>query len=200
MTTVSHSGISPQTLPIQSICVYCGSSPGHDQAYREDALKLGKCIAEAGIRLIYGGGKTGLMGAIADAVLQAGGSVVGVIPHALNTRELAHDGLTELIRVTDMHERKMTMASLADAFVAMPGGIGTMDEFFEIFTWQQLSFHVKPCAVLDTASYYEHLLIFLTHMTRQGFLGSNQLDRLVVARSPDQVIPLLNGSARALNP
>ena len=188
-----------QPIAIHTICVYCGSSPGTDQAYREDARRLGESIAKAGLRLVYGGGKTGLMGVIADAVIRAGGKATGVIPHALNTLELAHDGLSELIQVTDMHERKMKMASLSDAFVAMPGGIGTMDEFFEILTWQQLSFHGKPCAILNTACYYDHLIDFLKHMTAQGFLGSDQLNRLLVAHSPDAVIPLLNKALKGMN-
>lgn len=199
MTAESQSGSLTQSYAIQTICVYCGSSPGSNEAYREDARRLGDHIARAGLRLVYGGGKTGLMGVIADAVIRAGGQVIGVIPRALNTRELAHDGLSELIQVTDMHERKMKMASLSDAFVAMPGGIGTMDEFFEIFTWQQLAFHGKPCAILNTASYYDHLIDFLKHMTAQGFLGSNQLDRLLVAHSPHEVIPLLHKASNGVN-
>lgn len=143
---------------IESLCVFCGSSLGADAVYKEAAAEFGTEIARRGIRLVYGAGNIGLMGVIADAVLDAGGEVVGVIPQALLEKEVAHQSLTELIVVETMHQRKAKMADLADAFVAMPGGFGTFEEFCEVLTWNQLGVHNKPCGLLNVAGYYDALL------------------------------------------
>jgi len=155
---------------LRSVCVYAGSSVGVRPAYAEAAARLGRRLAERGVRLVYGGGAIGLMGVVADAALAAGGAVVGVIPHALQEREVGHAGLTELRVVASMHERKLTMAELSDAFIALPGGIGTVEELVEAMTWTQLGIHDKPCALLDVEGYYRPLVSFLDHATTEGFL------------------------------
>ncbi len=155
--------------PIRSFCVYCGSAPGGDPAYREAASALGSALAEGGIGLVFGGGRIGLMGVVADAVMAGGGQVTGVIPGALRAAEVAHQGLTELIIVSSMHERKQLMADRADAFAVMPGGIGTLDEMFEIVTWKHLGLHDKPIFVVDIAGYWEPLVKLLDHLVAQGF-------------------------------
>lgn len=164
---------------ISSLCVYCGSSPGQDPAFLKTATTLGVYLAESGIRLVYGGGNVGLMGAVADGALSAGGEVFGVIPEGLAEKELAHPGLTELHTVSSMHERKTMMAELSDAFLALPGGIGTMEEIFEVFTWTQLGFHSKPCGFLNVAGYYDDLFSFLQCMVDQRFLKQEHLDILL---------------------
>lgn len=164
---------------ISSLCVYCGSSPGQDPAFLKTATTLGEYLAESGIRLVYGGGNVGLMGAVADGALSAGGEVFGVIPEGLAEKELAHPGLTELHTVSSMHERKTMMAELSDAFLALPGGIGTMEEIFEVFTWTQLGFHSKPCGFLNVAGYYDDLFSFLQRMVDQRFLKQEHLDILL---------------------
>ncbi|MCG8600855.1 MAG: TIGR00730 family Rossman fold protein [Verrucomicrobiales bacterium] len=164
---------------ISSLCVYCGSSPGQDPAFLKTATTLGVYLAESGIRLVYGGGNVGLMGAVADGALSAGGEVFGVIPRGLAEKELAHPGLTELHTVSSMHERKTMMAELSDAFLALPGGIGTMEEIFEVFTWTQLGFHSKPCGFLNVAGYYDDLFSFLQRMVDQRFLKQEHLDILL---------------------
>jgi uncharacterized protein (TIGR00730 family) len=156
--------------PLRRICVFCGSSPGASPAYAEAARHFGQLLARRGLGLVYGGGNVGLMGILADAVLEEGGEVIGVIPHSLVTREVGHRGLTDLRVVDTMHERKALMADLADGFVALPGGIGTLDEWFEIWTWAQLGLHAKPCALLDVADYYSPLLAFLDRMVEERFL------------------------------
>jgi uncharacterized protein (TIGR00730 family) len=155
---------------MRRICVYCGSSPGALPAYLEAAQALARALAARGIELVYGGGRVGLMGALADAVLGGGGRVIGVIPRALWDREVGHTGLTELRLVGSMHERKLLMADLADGFIALPGGMGTLEEFCEILTWSQLGLHQKPCGLLNIAGYYAPLLAFLDQMVDQGFL------------------------------
>jgi uncharacterized protein (TIGR00730 family) len=152
------------------VCVFCGSSVGSDEAYFRAAKELGAEIAAAGWGLVYGGTSIGLMGATADAALAAGAEVIGVLPQALQDREIARTGLTRLHLVGSMHERKALMASLADAFVALPGGYGTLDEFFEVVTWAQLRIHRKPCVLINTAGYYDPLMRFLDHAIRQGFV------------------------------
>ena len=170
------------------ICVYCGSSMGRHPAFEEAAQLLGQTIGETGCELIYGGGNVGLMGVVADAALAAGARVIGVIPHALLIRELGHNGLTELIAVDTMHERKHKMAELADAFIALPGGIGTMEEFFEVFTWLQLRFHAKPIGLLNTQGYYDDLLQFLDRMVTTGFLSRDHRDLLRVETDPVRLL------------
>lgn len=167
-------------MSVNTICVYCGSSPGLLPEYTVTARELGRRLAEAGKTLVYGGGNVGLMGSMADGALAAGGKVIGVIPHHLIRRELAHRGITELIAVESMHERKAKMAELSDAFVALPGGIGTFEELFEIFTWSQLQLHQKPCVVLNIAGFYDPMLAFLRHTVEQGFLKPSQLESLRV--------------------
>jgi uncharacterized protein (TIGR00730 family) len=155
---------------LSSICVFCGSSGGADPAYLEAARRAGRALAERGLRLVYGGGSVGMMGAIADAALEAGGDVVGVIPEQIFALEIGHRGLDDLRVVGSMHERKALMAELADAFIALPGGIGTFEELFEVFTWAQLGLHRKPLGLLDVAGYYEPLAAMLDHAVQQRFL------------------------------
>ena len=155
---------------MRRICVYCGSSPGRDPAYRQAAEALGALLAERGIGVVYGGGRVGLMGQAADAALAAGGRVYGVIPQKLCDLEVGHTGLTELFVVDSMHARKMLMAQLSDAFIALPGGFGTLEELFEVVTWCQLGYHQKPVGVLDVAGYYTPLLTFIDHAQATGFI------------------------------
>jgi uncharacterized protein (TIGR00730 family) len=152
------------------ICVYCGSKAGDSQDYRRAAAELGRAIARRGLGAVYGGGNVGLMGCLADAVLSGGGQVCGVIPQALEQKELAHQELTELIVVENMHQRKATMARLAHAFVALPGGYGTLEELFEALAWAQLGIHPKPVGLLNIGRYYDHLIAFLDHAVQEGFL------------------------------
>lgn len=180
--------------PNFSVCVYCGARPGADAAYAGVARQVGQWIARHGGQLVYGGGHNGLMGIVADATLAAGGQVVGVIPQALVDKEYAHRGCTELHIVANMHERKRMMAERADAFLALPGGIGTLEEFFEVWTWQQLGYHDKPVGLLNQSGYYDSLLTFLTHATAQGFMGQWQMDLVKVS---DQAEPLLTELVQA---
>src|SRR3712207_1163783 len=152
------------------VCVYCGSSPGARPEYRAAARDLGTHLAQSGIGVVYGGGKVGLMGAVADAARDAGGEVIGVIPRALWEREVGHRGLDDLRVVASMHERKALMADLSDAFVALPGGVGTLEELVEAMTWTQLGIHDKPCGLLDAGGYYRHLVAFLDHAVEERFL------------------------------
>jgi uncharacterized protein (TIGR00730 family) len=163
------------SAPSFSICVYCGSKPGTNPLYVQSAVAVGQWIAKHGGQLIYGGGSGGLMGQVADATLAAGGRVVGIIPRALVEKEWAHQGCTELHVVENMHERKRMMAERADAFVALPGGIGTLEELFEVWTWRQLRYHDKPIGLLNTAGYYDGLLAFLHQAVAQQFLGDWQM-------------------------
>jgi uncharacterized protein (TIGR00730 family) len=153
-----------------NICVFCGSNPGNDPAYAAAARELGVALAANGIRLVYGGGSVGLMGELADAVLAAGGGVTGVIPHALWAREVGHRGLDDLRIVDTMHERKALMAELSDAFIALPGGLGTLEEIFEVWTWAQLGMHAKPCGFLNVHDYYTPLFIFLDRAVADALL------------------------------
>ena len=161
--------------PAFSICVYCGSRPGTEPAFAEAARQVGLWIAQNKGQLVYGGGHNGLMGMMADACLQAGGRVVGVIPKALVEKEWAHSGCSELHVVENMHERKRLMAERADAFLAMPGGIGTFEEFFEVWTWRQLGYHDKPVGLLNIQGYYDNLLAFLSTSVQQGFMNAEQM-------------------------
>lgn len=176
---------------LQRLCVYCGSSIGARPAYRDAAFDLGTLLARNGIELVYGGGHVGLMGAIADAVLDAGGRVIGVIPRALMDRELGHTGIQDLRVVADMHERKMTMAGLADAFVAMPGGWGTIEELTEMLTWLQLGIHAKPIGLLNVAGYYDVFLAFAEQMIDERFVRPEQRSLLAVASRPDTLLQRL---------
>ncbi len=166
------------------LCVYCGSNRGRSAAFAEAAVALGKLLAERGIGVVYGGGHVGLMGVLADAVLTAGGEVIGVIPKSLEEKELGHRGLTELHVVTSMHERKHMMADLSDGFISMPGGIGTLEELFETFTWLQLGFHQKPVALLNIGGFYDPLLAFVTQLTTDGFLKPEHESCLLVDSDP----------------
>ncbi len=163
-----------------SICVYCGSRSGADPAYAAAARAVGREIGARGWRLVYGGGRAGLMGTVADAAIAAGATVIGVIPQALMAREHGHRGLDELIVVETMHERKRLMAEHSNAFVALPGGIGTLEELFEAWTWLQLGYHAKPVGVLNAAGYYDGLLTFLGHAVAHGFMTQAQRDLLRV--------------------
>jgi uncharacterized protein (TIGR00730 family) len=162
------------------VCVFCGSSMGLSPVYAEAATALGKELAQRGIGLVYGGASVGTMGAVADAALAAGGEVIGVIPEALSQVEIAHAGLTELHVVPDMHQRKAKMAALSDAFLALPGGAGTLEELFEVWTWAQLGLHTKPIGLVDVAGYYAPLMSFAEHMVTEGFLGTGYRDLLTI--------------------
>lgn len=168
---------------MRSVCVFCGSSPGGHPGYAADAEALGTLLASRGIRLVYGGAHVGTMGALADAALAAGGEVVGVIPGHMAREEVAHAGLTELRVVGTMHERKATMARLADGFVALPGGLGTLDELAEILTWAQLGLHRKPVGLLDPRGFYDPLVRFLDHMVAEGFVRERHRDLLLTGGS-----------------
>jgi len=167
-------------MTTMSLCVYCGSRQGELSAYSDAARAVGREIGRCGWQLVYGGGRAGLMGVVADAALDAGASVVGVIPHSLMDRELGHVGLTELHVVDTMHQRKTLMAERSDAFLALPGGIGTFEELFEVWTWRQLGYHDKPIGLLNIAGYYDTLLSFLYHSLGQGFMASAQSELLQV--------------------
>ena len=167
-------------MTTMSLCVYCGSRPGELPAYSDAARAVGREIGRRGWQLVYGGGRAGLMGVVADAALDSGASVVGVIPHSLMDRELGHVGLTELHVVDTMHQRKTLMAERSDAFLALPGGIGTFEELFEVWTWRQLGYHDKPIGLLNVAGYYDTLLSFLQHSLGQGFMASAQSELLQV--------------------
>lgn len=166
---------------MNSICVFCGSSLGNDPIYKQIAQATGQAIAEQGLTLIYGGGRSGLMGVVADSAIQAGGQVIGVIPNALVDRELAHTGLTALHVVNDMHERKTKMAELADAFIALPGGAGTLEEIFEQWTWSQLGIHQKPCAFLNIDGFYDGLIQTIHDSVNRGFSQARFVEKLIVA-------------------
>ena len=167
-----------------SVCVYCGSRPGARAEYTEAARSIGSEIGRRGWQLVYGGGRAGLMGVVADAALAAGASVIGVIPESLMGRELGHRGLTELHVVQTMHERKLIMAERSDAFVALPGGIGTFEELFEVWSWRQLGYHDKPLGLLNVAGYYDTLLTFLRESERLGLMTKEQLALLEIGTEP----------------
>jgi uncharacterized protein (TIGR00730 family) len=166
------------------ICVFCGSATGRGPGYVTAAAGLGRLLAERGIGLVYGGASVGTMGIIADAALAAGGEVIGVIPTALVDRELAHQGLTELRTVGTMHERKALMAELSDGFLALPGGVGTLEELFEIWTWAQIGLHGKPVGLVDTEGFYQPLLRMIEHMDAEGFLKTDYRNIVQVADDP----------------
>lgn len=183
--------------PAWTVCVYCGSRSGHHAAHHREATAVGRAIGERRWRLVYGGGKVGLMGATADAALAAGAAVVGVIPQSLVEREVAHAGLSELHVVPDMHQRKFKMASLADAFVALPGGIGTFEELFEVWTWRHLGYHAKPIGLLNVAGYYDPLLNFLENACREGFVSVEQQAMLMVDSDVNRLLDTLAAAKQA---
>ncbi|MFB6171396.1 MAG: TIGR00730 family Rossman fold protein [Haloarculaceae archaeon] len=172
---------------VNRICVYCGSNVGADPAYAAAARELGRVLASRDIGVVYGGASVGLMGALADAALAGGGEVIGVIPEALDEREVAHRGV-DLRVVGSMHERKETFVDLADGFVALPGGLGTLEELFEILTWAQLGIHRDPCGLLDVAGYYEGIVDFLDHAVEEGFVHPDHRDLLYVAEDPETLL------------
>jgi uncharacterized protein (TIGR00730 family) len=174
-----------------SLCVYCGSRNGNDACYAEAARQLGTAIGRRGFRLVYGGGRAGLMGAVADATLAAGGQVLGIIPRRLVARELGHRGIQELRMVDTMHDRKLQMAQAADAFMALPGGLGTLEELFEVWTWRQLGYHARPIGLLDVAGFYAPLQALLAHTRDAGFVGADEVSRLRVDSQPDRLLQRL---------
>jgi uncharacterized protein (TIGR00730 family) len=176
---------------LSSICVFCGSNAGAQPAYVETAEAVGRGLAERGVRLVYGGGKVGMMGAVADAARFAGGEVIGVMPQAIVDREIAHTGLDDLRVVGSMHERKALMAELSDAFIALPGGVGTLEELFEVYTWAQLGIHKKPIGLLDVAGYYRPLVTFLDHSVRERFVRPSTRSLLAVADDLDGLLAAL---------
>ena len=173
---------------MKSVAVYCGSNPGLDVVYADQAIALGQAIAARGMRLVFGGGNVGLMGIIADAVLQKSGEVIGIIPQQLMEWEVAHTGLTELEVVSNMHERKMRMFDLSDGFIAMPGGFGTMDEMFEMLTWRQIGIADKPCAFFNVNEFYSPLVQMMDKMVSQGFLHREQRNDLHVGADIDVML------------
>lgn len=183
-----------------SLCVYCGSRFGDRPEYREAATETGRLIAQTGGQLVYGGGRVGLMGAVADAALAHGAPVVGVIPDALMRREVGHAGVQELHVVQTMHERKMLMAERSDAFLALPGGIGTMEELFEMWSWQQLGYHDKPVGLLNVAGYYDALVRFIDESRARDFMSEQQHQALLVDDDLPRLIGRLQAAARKTKP
>ena len=179
---------------MRRVCVFAGSSSGVRPEYRDAAEALGRLLAERGIGVVYGGARVGLMGTLADAALAAGGEVVGVIPAALVAKEIAHSGLTDLRVVASMHERKATMADLADGFVALPGGWGTFEELCEVVTWAQLGLHRKPCGLLNVQGYFDRLLAFLAHTIDEGFVRPEYAGMMAVAATPGELLDRLHAS------
>ncbi|MFT6881694.1 MAG: hypothetical protein ACJAVY_000484 [Marinoscillum sp.] len=176
---------------IKNVAVFCGSSKGNNPLYSEVAEQIGKVLAKRQIGVVYGGGNIGLMGVVADAAMANGGKVIGVIPRKLMELEVGHQNITELHVVESMHERKAMMAALSDAFIALPGGIGTIEEIVEVYTWQQIGYHEKPCIIFNMNGYYDPFLSFLNHSVEEGFLSKSQHDRLLVVNDVDELINLL---------
>jgi uncharacterized protein (TIGR00730 family) len=181
--------------PHFSICIYCGSKPGEDPRFAEVAAEVGRWIGEHGGQLVYGGGRNGLMGIVAESTMAAGGTVVGIIPRALVEKEWAHHGCTELHVVETMHERKRMMMERADAFLALPGGIGTFEEMFEAWTWRQLGYHDKPVGILSSHGYYDALMRFMEQVVEQGFMGDWQMDLITTGAEPAALLRQLVQSA-----
>jgi uncharacterized protein (TIGR00730 family) len=173
---------------VERICVFCGASPGARPEYREATADLARLLVKEGIGVVYGGGGVGLMGALADAVIAEGGEVTGVIPRALVEREIAHRDVIDMRVVGSMHERKALMAELADAFIALPGGLGTLEELFEVYTWAQLGLHRKPCALLNVAGYYDGIEDFLAHAVTERFLREEHRELLMIERDPSALL------------
>ncbi len=177
---------------INSLCIYCGSSPGRLDAYADAAIAMAEALVSRKIRLVYGGASIGIMGSVADHVLKLGGQVIGVIPKALAHKEVAHPNLTELHVTQSMHERKLRMAELADGFIALPGGIGTLEELFEIWTWAQLGIHNKPCGLLNVEGYYDSLIGFLDHVLAEQFVKKHHHALLMVESNPEALLDRYN--------
>jgi uncharacterized protein (TIGR00730 family) len=173
---------------MKAVCVFCGSNVGRNPAYHEAAVAVGTALAKAGLKLVYGGGKIGLMGAVADAIIAAGGPAAGVMPRALFQREIAHAGLSELHVVETMHQRKTKMAELADGFIALPGGAGTLEEFFEQWTWAQLGIHRKPCGLLNVQDYFSPLIAMMQKTVAEGFTGERYFEMLVIETSIEPML------------
>jgi uncharacterized protein (TIGR00730 family) len=176
---------------VRRVCVFCGSSPGARRAYAEATVEVARLLADNGVGVVYGGGHVGLMGVLADTAMARGGEVIGVMPQALVDREIAHGAISELRVVGSMHERKALMAELSDAFVALPGGLGTLEELFEVYTWSQLGLHDKPCGLLDVDGYFAGIVDFLDHAVRERFVREQHRDMLVVERDPRALIDRL---------
>ena len=185
-------------VDISAVCVYCGSRDQVDQAYRDAARDLGRHLAESAVALVYGGGRVGLMGRCADAALAAGGTVIGIIPEALMKIEVDHRDLTELIVTPDMHSRKRCMIDRADAFVLLPGGLGSLDEIIEVITWRQLGLHDKPIIVINIAGYWDPLLALIEHIIAQGFANSSARGLYCVVASAAEVIPAIEAAPRQM--
>ena len=184
-------------INVRRLAVYCGSAPGSTPVFADATRATAKAMIEAGVDLVYGGGRLGLMGLIADSVLELGGRVYGVIPQALVDIEVAHVGLTELHTVANMHERKAKMTDLADAFLALPGGIGTLDELFEAWSWNALGYHAKPFCLLNVEGFWDGLIEFMDHATGSGFLSEQRRAQLLVAERPEDALILLDDAAAA---
>lgn len=178
-------------MSLRSICVFCGASTGANPVYREAAIKLGQHLAQHNIRLVYGGGAVGLMGVVADAAMAAGGEVIGIIPQSLKRAEVGHQGLTRLEVVDGMHARKARMAELSDAFIALPGGLGTLEELFEVWTWAQLGYHNKPLGLLDVKGFYSKLGDFLDQLVEEQFVRANHRAMLQLSETPGELLKLL---------
>jgi uncharacterized protein (TIGR00730 family) len=178
---------------MQRICVFCGSNPGSDPAYMAAARDFGTLLVERDIELVFGGGRVGLMGAVADAVIGGGGAAIGVIPQALAEKEVAHEDLTQLYVVSSMHERKATMAKLSDAFVALPGGFGTLEEFCEVLTWAQLGLHSKPCGLLEVGGFWKPLTQFFDRCVAAGFVGAEERELVLLESDPATLLGRLEG-------
>jgi uncharacterized protein (TIGR00730 family) len=176
---------------VKRICVYCGSNPGKSAEFLESARSLARALVQRDICLVYGGASVGIMGEIADNVLAGGGQVIGVIPQALADKEVSHAGLTELKIVDSMHERKAIMADISDGFIALPGGLGTLEEIFEVLTWAQLGFHKKPCALLNVKGYYDKLIQFLNHAVAEGFVAKPHREMLLVEKEPHRLLEIM---------
>jgi uncharacterized protein (TIGR00730 family) len=179
-------------MSLRSLCVFCGASPGANPVYREAAINLGRTLAEQGVRLIYGGGAVGLMGIVADAALAAGGEVIGIIPQSLKSAEVGHNGLTRLEVVDGMHARKARMAELSDGFIALPGGLGTLEELFEVWTWAQLGYHSKPLGLLEVNGFYAKLNDFLDHLVEERFVRAPHREMLQINESPSELIAAMD--------
>jgi uncharacterized protein (TIGR00730 family) len=180
---------------LKRLAVYCGSATGTDPAFAEATRATAQAMVKSGVDLVYGGGRLGLMGLVADSMLEHGGKVYGVIPDALVNLEVAHTGITELIHVPNMHERKAKMTDLADAFIALPGGIGTFDELFEAWSWNALGYHAKPFCLLNVAGFWDGMIAFIDHATESGFLSQSRRRQLLVASTPQEALNLLDEAA-----
>jgi len=180
---------------VKRLAVYCGSASGSDPLFAEATRATANAMVSRGVDLVYGGGRLGLMGLIADNVLELGGKVYGVIPAALVDLEVAHTGVTELFHVANMHERKAKMTDLADAFIALPGGIGTLDELFEAWSWNALGYHAKPFCLLNVGGFWDGMIQFIDHATTSGFLSASRRRQLLVATTPDEALNLLDEAA-----